>query len=182
MSYILDALKRSERDRRLRRGPIARSIYDEAAAGSAPRSLRPLLLGCAAAVLLLGAGAAAWLQVTAQQEPLQEPAAAAAPARAVAVPTATVPEAPRPEAAVDSSRVLEVWELGPAEQDYLRDFDVSMHVYSPDPAQRAIVFNGLRVAEGQSLGADLRLRRITTDGIVVEWQGRAVRLPVDMGW
>ncbi len=182
MSYILDALKRSERDRRLRRGPIARSIHDEAAAVPAPRSLRPLLLGSAATLLLLGAAAAAWLLVTAQQEPLQEPAPAAAQGRAVAAPAATVPEAPRPETTVDAGRVLEVWELGPAEQDYLRDFDVSMHVYSTDPAQRAIVFNGLRVAEGQSLGADLRLRRITADGIVVEWQGRAVRLPVDMGW
>jgi hypothetical protein len=81
-----------------------------------------------------------------------------------------------PGASVTREGLLELWQLTEAEQHYLQGLDVSFHVHSNDPAQRAVIINGLRAKEGQSLGEDLRLSEIVPDGIVLEFQGQFVHL------
>ena len=77
---------------------------------------------------------------------------------------------------VSREGLLELWQLTDAEQKYLQGLDVSFHVYSTDPAKRAVIINGLRASEGQALGEDLRLAEIVPDGIVLEFQGQFVHL------
>lgn len=56
---------------------------------------------------------------------------------------------------------------------------LSMHVYASDPAQRFVIINGDRVAEGGSVQDDLILREIRTDGVVMEFRGQRFFYPRD---
>lgn len=209
MSYILDALKKSDRDRdRHRQAPLAPITgTPEFRAGRRTGAGRFRLLGVA--VLLVGA---AWggfelarleprldSRTTVQTLPLQvvPPASVPTPAALVAsnaqplhaTPTTDASSVSAGSASVldDSSAtpsaeartregLLELWQLTDAEQKYLQGLDVSFHVHSNDPAQRAVIINGLRAKEGQALGEDLRLAEIVPDGVILEFQGQRVHL------
>jgi general secretion pathway protein B len=54
---------------------------------------------------------------------------------------------------------------------------LSMHVYSPDPAQRFVVINGTRLSEGDALGTDVNLREVRPTDIVLEYRGQKFSVP-----
>lgn len=208
MSYILDALKKSDRERQ--RDTSALPLHEVPAFRARPRRSRRARV--VAGVVLLVAGAAAggaWMARStgeAQQRAVNAinppvaislPAAGETAAGSVALASvpAAVPDpvtAPDPTPAQDresgntggastpaaASRegLLELWQLTEAEQKYLGGLDVSFHVHSNDASKRAVIINGLRAKEGQSLGEDLRLNEIVPDGIVLEFQGQLVHL------
>ena len=111
MSTILDALKKSERARRLGRAPV----YRDAAAPPAPAVLRWLSVGAALA-LILALAVSVWLMTRASSPDLPrplEPAVTAPPgtpvtAVAEAVPTPPPASAPAEPAASDLARQLPV--------------------------------------------------------------------------
>ena len=72
--------------------------------------------------------------------------------------------------------LLEIWQLSDAEQRFLQELKVSLHIYSSEPLQRTVIINGFRVREGQPLGQDLSLVEITADGIIVDFQNQRVHL------
>lgn len=209
MSYILDALKKSDRDcDRHRQAPLAAITgTPEFRAGRRGGASKFRALGVIALVL-----GAAWggfglarleprldSRSTVQTLPLQvvPPASVptpAAPAASnarplIAAPTtdaslasagsASVLDEPSTTASAEADTregLLELWQLTDAEQKYLQGLEVSFHVHSNDPAQRAVIINGLRAKEGQELGEDLRLAEIVPDGIILEFQGQRVHL------
>ena len=93
MSYILDALKKAERDRRPATVPTLETVHQPAPAGPA----RPLWPWVAAVVVLVNAGALIWLMRTGPMRSTEIPASppvppvASAPAR---VPEKAVPARP----------------------------------------------------------------------------------------
>ena len=212
MSYILDALKKSDRERP--REGAALPLHEVPAFRVRPRGARRGGIVAAVVLLALTAGVAgAWIARSvgeARQQAIGTtaaivipvvPAAAEVGAQADASlkadsaardstvmsqpPVDNVAIAATGESALSSSApgasvtregLLELWQLTEAEQRYLQGLDVSFHVHSNDPAQRAVIINGLRAKEGQSLGEDLRLAEIVPDGIVLEFQGQFVHL------
>jgi hypothetical protein len=212
MSYILDALKKSDRERP--RDGAAPPLHEVPAFRVRPRGVRRGGIVAAVVLLALMAGVAGgWIArsvggarqqavgTTASMVIPAGPAAAEVGARADASLTAesgardaTVMSQPPVDdvavaatgessvsnspagASVTREGLLELWQLTEAEQRYLQGLDVSFHVHSSDPAQRAVIINGLRAKEGQSLGEDLRLAEIVPDGIVLEFQGQFVHL------
>ncbi len=212
MSYILDALKKSDRERP--REGAALPLHEVPAFRVRPRGARRGGIVAAVVLLALTAGVAgAWIARSvgeARQQAIGTtaaivipvvPAAAEVGAQADASlkadsaardstvmsqpPVDNVAVAATGESALSSSPpgasvtregLLELWQLTEAEQRYLQGLDVSFHVHSNDPAQRAVIINGLRAKEGQSLGEDLRLAEIVPDGIVLEFQGQFVHL------
>lgn len=200
MSYILDALKKSDRERP--REAVGIPLHEVPAFRVRPPRFRRggLLI---AGVLFAGCGGAAvWMSL---QSPDPAPSArgsvsialdpghgAAEPAASSAVtppavsgdtapsstPSVTGPVSAAAAPSVPAMRegLLELWQLTDAEQTYLQGLDVSFHVYSTDPSRRAVIINGLRAGEGQALGEDLRLADIVPDGIVLEFQGQFVHL------
>jgi general secretion pathway protein B len=124
MSYILDALKRAERERR--QGQV--SVLDEAPtvppAGEPPRSLarRLLLPGAALGLaILLAAGGWLWGQRSARARPAAPERAAAAPAPVAQAqrqapqpaPPALAPAAPKPARIEDAARIGSLDDLVP---------------------------------------------------------------------
>ena len=59
----------------------------------------------------------------------------------------------------------------------LPPLELSMHMWDPDPSRRFVILDGERHGEGDSVGP-MRIRRIDADGVLFDWQGRALRLPL----
>ncbi|GAA4869293.1 general secretion pathway protein GspB [Luteimonas vadosa] len=95
-------------------------------------------------------------------------------------PAPRAPAAP-PPATTPTSRaapaVPTVAELPAAERDQLPPLKLTMHMWNERPAQRFVILDGNRHGEGDRIG-DATITRIDPDGVTLELNGRAVRLPL----
>lgn len=194
MSLILDALRKSDRERqrnaaeRLREGP------QPAGVSAPPAWMMPLLL----AALLTSLSALAWVILSQDQpltgnqagqpgekvennaprgavRPLGAELARARPASAppstdtaggATVETATDPAPAEPEPLPPS---LE--EMPEAFRAGLPKLVVNAHAWSTDPASRFVLVNLHRYEEGDQLAEGPRLMQIRPEGLVLEFQG-----------
>lgn len=194
MSYILDALKKSEAERTRDTGPTLLSTPQHAPRG------RPNVTTALIAVLALNAViVAAWLLapsftaspspapvVSATREHVPEPPPAMAPATEPApqvlpaqasLPRVEVRPAPPPTRQanlVPKPRVI----APPAPPT----FEISTHVYADDAEFRAITVDGKRLTEGDQLANGWTLAMITETGIVMERNGERVVMDVLQDW
>jgi len=129
-------------------------------AGQAPMSAAP-----AATTPAARTDVAALAQKPALAPPLP-PAPAAPPQPVAASPTTATP-----------SDVPLYYELPFNVRKDLPTLTVSMHVYAAVPAQRFVVVDGERKAEGESIKEGLTLREIRSDGIVLEFRGQKFFYP-----
>jgi hypothetical protein len=58
---------------------------------------------------------------------------------------------------------------------------ISTHIYSEDPALRAVVANGTRRREGERVRG-LTIARIEAEAVVVEFENYLVEIPVFTDW
>lgn len=221
MSLILEALRKSEAERRRGDLPDLRAELPPPIAGkriSLPRTL-PWIVAivaiCIVAALLLHP----WPRATAPVEPTvaatqasppetvrlqshpqpavdtQRPAPTAPVERQPPPkpqPTAVVAApAPPPPATAATVEPASVAAPPPATADTetsinalpadlrkaLPPLQLSMHMFDPDPEKRFVILDGERYSEGDSVGP-MRIRRIDADGVLFDWQGRALRLPL----
>lgn len=198
MSLILDALRKSDRERqrnaeeRLREGPRPARV------AAPPAWLMPVLL----AALLCSAGALAWV-VFSQERPPAAPLAGEAgqnvqnsPPRAAVRPLRSELPRPRPQsapqAAIQESEPAAAMtpadvdveplppslaELPPAFRDSVPALAINAHAWSANPAARFVLINLRRYAEGDTLAEGPRLLRIRPEGVVLEFQGEQFFLP-----
>jgi len=204
MSYILDALRKSDQERQRDKAPLLRSIHSEFGLQRQSR-IHWAVVALAAAILGGAAGAGVWFVLDGRLEAVPEqtqataealdPAASDAtsasadgqtPQLVATTPAsndgeATLVESPGRQTRNDDA-LLELWQLTEAEQKFLAGLQVSLHVYSPEPAQRTAIINGFRVREGQTLGQDLSLLEIVADGLILQFQDQRVHLSTVAGW
>ena len=196
MSFILDALKKSESERNRQSGPTLMEMRV-----APPRSRLPtwgLVIG---AVLLLNLGLLLWLllrptpppPIVAAAAPAAVPAPVAAAAAVVTAPTAPAPPEPAlspPANTADFEPALPARsplpsttnvgaDLGlPTIHDLnasganLPELRLSLHVYDAEPSRRYVLLNSTRLREGESTPDGLRLERITESGVVLAWRNR----------
>jgi hypothetical protein len=114
------------------------------------------------------------------------PATPRAPAPAVTVATASnasVPTpAPAPAMPTPVPPKLDVpfyYELPFSVRKALPTLRLSMHVFAGDPAQRFVVLNDSRLAEGDKTSDEVTLREVRRDGAVLEFQGQRFFYPRD---
>ena len=188
MSYILDALRRSEQERQKGKTPSLHSIHSGsqfATPRSAPSRWPWLVAG--ALLGLMGLAAYVWLpRPAAVPAPAARADAALAtpPATAAAVPSASLPAASQVQAPAPSGSdsVMEKWQLPPAVQQSLPVMKFSLHAWSSQPAKRSVVINERLMREGMEVSPGLRLREITPDGVILDTGGYRVRMPIVDGW
>jgi general secretion pathway protein B len=219
MSLILEALRKSEAERRRGEMPDLRAELPPA---PAPRRGSLRALPWIAAAVAIGLALAWWLRPwprdtapisvpsTATTTPVAAPAESlrlqprvavappavatrlparepAQPARSDATPPAPVAPEPAPAAPREESPPPASIASGAAEtpvnalsadlREALPPLQLSMHMWDPDPAKRFVILDGERHVEGDSVGP-MRIRRIDAQGVLFDWQGRAVRLPL----
>ena len=52
-----------------------------------------------------------------------------------------------------------------------------MHLWNQDPSRRFVIIDGARLGEGDRIG-DAVIDRIAADSVVLDWNGRRLRLPL----
>jgi general secretion pathway protein B len=97
-------------------------------------------------------------------------APAPAPARAE-------PAAPRPAPAPAFDTVERITDLGNDERKQLPPLKLSMHMWNDVATRRFVIIDGARLTVGDRLGS-LVVADIVPDGVVLDWNGRALKLPL----
>ena len=194
MSFILDAIKKSESERQRSRQPDVHSLQDSVPAiKSEPSRSNRLFLLIIAVVIIVAATWWLWLQVAPQLssklsprlvEMLQGSQAvqgnqASAVEASASTSKALSPASPisnkvdnlnrySPDDAVPpNSQIKELWQLPADYQSTIPTLEFSFHVFSNDPAERMIIINGRRMREGQMVSRGLTLRVITETGVIL---------------
>lgn len=85
------------------------------------------------------------------------------------------PPPPAPTPATDNT--LRVSDLGTEDRKQLPPLKLSMHMWNQVATQRFVIIDGTRLAIGDHLGA-LVVSDIVPDGVVLDWNGRALKLPL----
>jgi general secretion pathway protein B len=195
MSLILEALKKSDQERRRDRGPDLQTIHQPP-----PRlAITPRRSPWLAAALLVAVNLAAlagWWQWQRQQPATVEPepavtspadtaviaaTAAATPSPAAAAPQSTQPQA-SPPAIAEPSPIQEMWEVPDPVRHALPAMTFSFHVYSENPERRTIIINDRRMRQGDSVGDGVVLEEITEDGVILALDHHRIHIPVLSGW
>lgn len=106
----------------------------------------------------------------------------ALPAPGITAPT-TVPSprsTPAPSVASiargEYNGTMQLSDLSIEERKALPPLKLSMHMWNDDPARRFVILDGKRLGEGDRIG-DAVVTAITSDGIVLGWNGRRIKLP-----
>ncbi|MGA9666895.1 MAG: general secretion pathway protein GspB [Gallionella sp.] len=191
MSYILDALKKSDQQRNLGAPPTLQFAQATMPARKKPSLFYYGLL----AVLLLVTGVAIGLlrpwqaeQMPSESEPIAQGSPAmisqqAAPStmnpspdiakndahETVAAPVRHKPDYPATIA--QEQKAIAFDELPVPIQREIPDITVQLHSYSGKPGERLVYINSKKLREGDSLMPGLRLEQITPDGEIFSYKG-----------
>lgn len=183
MSYILDALKKSDQERQQGKGPTLQTVQRplrSRRAASAVWLTVALALGAA-----LAAGFFGYLSrtpaVVLAPTPIQ-PAPVVNPNSAPAQRSASAPVAVLAPVDVGTQPPLAFWELPDPVQAEIPAMTFSFHVFSPSPSRRTIIINERRLHEGDAIKAGLLLEEITEQGVVLRWQQHRFYIPVVDNW
>jgi general secretion pathway protein B len=224
VSFILDALRKSEIERQRQSGPSMAEFPAARQDRRLPVALIAIgfLLAVNLAVVLFfmlrserpapeAAPAAAAAQVASQAPaPVTSPpspSAAAAPAPAATLPPATTagsvtyaqadvdpygatlpPDAPDPTLLPDTpgpagSGVVHGATPGTEDaatveaQTGLPPLAVDLHIFTDDPAKRAVFINGRRYTQGATIAEGPTVEQITREGAILSYRGRRFLLP-----
>jgi general secretion pathway protein B len=204
MSFILDALKKSEAERQRKSTPGFADIPDARKSSGAPRWLWALagLLAINLTVLVVilmrpasspepdastplsletadGAPQPAFSELVAAAKENQRNAEDVEPASPVAAMTGPSDEPPpEPEpVATDVGSLSTFNQLRASGTLQLPDLHLDLHVYGDRPADRFVVINMSRYKEGATLAEGPRVKEILPAGIVLEHGGTAFFLP-----
>ena len=175
MSYILDALRKSENERQ--REASATLSHAPQAATSSQTPVSTWLVMLVMTIALLAVGAAWWQSnretpaaadtSTPQQQPLLQPG----PSVAETVPVET-PAAALPATAAAPSPVRSIGELenyGPSLPDYRLEL---LAFNEQDPSSSSAWINGRRYYTGEQIGSGPELIEIRSDGVILAFAGQ----------
>ena len=193
MSFILDALKKSETERQQQTGAEFTSV--PSSSGN-PQSFKwlwflGLLLLVNIAILvgiLMRPDRSPDVPATIGEIPVEQPAITEPsfeekineakqnqPVRTE--PAATQQAAPRPSAPVNRARVLTLDEVRVNGTLQITDLHLDIHVYSDDPAERFVFINMTKHREQSKLEEGPVVVEIMPDGVLLEHQGTTFLLP-----
>ena len=201
MSYILDALRKSDQQRRRNAAPTLLTLQPSAVVRKRPAYVTYGLL----AVILIGGGVViGWLRPW-QPEPATVKPVESKPIESKPVPAAPVaseiasqvkpdnvlPEAnslasgktaPPPERRVDiaaadaaGETVVEMEKLPTSIREEVSKITISVHAYSNTPGKRLVGIGRRILHEGDYVQPGLKLEEITPDGMILGYKGYRFR-------
>lgn len=91
--------------------------------------------------------------------------------------TAYEPAPQRANAAANETLPLPLSMLPPQATAGLPQLTLELHVYSPDPTQRAVFINGRRYLEGDTINEGAELVSISSEGAILNYRGQRFLLP-----
>lgn len=206
MSFILDAIKKSENERQRSKQPDVHSLQDSVPQIKAEASMvsRLVLLLIAISIIVV-ASWWLWLQVGPQISPRLVAwlegveAVDKTPAEAQSLTQEPVyndsafnesgykVSSNKINYTADSelppnNQIKELWEQPADYQSTIPELDFSFHVFSDIPKERMIIINGRRMREGQVVSRGLTLRVITETGVILHYGDRFFHVDVIEKW
>lgn len=206
MSYILDALKKSEKERGNGSIPGVQTVHSSSINyHQEKRTIWPWLL---IALIIINLVAVVYFiqrtntieditttQMEKNNQIISPVNLQVEPASPLNISTATQTRPIQEEIAVVDTQpiqqktyaaptpeTVDLYDLPLSVRQYIPEMKFSAHVYSSNPLQRSLVINNRFMEEGSQINNDLTLREITTDGAVFEFQGYRFSTSVLSGW
>lgn len=187
MSYILDALKKSDQERQENTGPTLQTIQrpSPTKSGTVRKTLLFICFFVLFSMMLIGA----YFLVDEEKiaKILQRSSPAVDAEKIVETPEKSnaraIPEniAPNPlPAKASKPAVVELWELPDSVQKNIPAMTFSFHVYSENPSRRTIIINKRRVKEGETISEGLVLEEITQQGLILDWNNATHRFTINV--
>jgi general secretion pathway protein B len=204
MSFILDALKKSETERQQQGPSDFVNIPSGSESSGAPRWLWALgvLLAVNLGVLLVvlvrndtaevvpataqvsstrqepaaGASFSEQIREAREREAASQTSTAAAPEPVVETP-ATAPARPRPQSGFTLAALPTADELIANGQLQMAALHLDIHVYSDEPAERFVFINMVRHREKSRLAEGPVVQEITPEGVILDYRGTRFLLP-----
>ena len=202
MSFILDAIKKSEAERKKSQQTDIYSLQDQDIARPSVHTHRSrwLLLFFALVILVL-TGWYLWsplLNYISEYNAVNKDVSASVVAEDAldqketftpvieTASTATADEL-MPTYSINDSLppnhlIKELWEQPVSFQNQLPTLDFAFHVYSEVAEQRTIIINDRRLTEGQMISRGLKLHTITESGVILFYQDRFFHVDVVTQW
>jgi len=97
-------------------------------------------------------------------------------------PQNTLVAVPDTDQAITSREVITIDDLPTVIKQRIPTMEYSGHVYSSSPAQRSIIINGSFKEEGDPINHEITLIEITSNGAVFDYQGTLFEVSVLTGW
>lgn len=182
MSYILDALNKSDRERQRKQSPSLQSVHSAFARPAVQRHSQILL--SLAVALLLALLLSVWWLLGPGLKSLQSVDTVAAAQDSVAVDAAADPIAKAKVVLVPtpSTVVVPFADLPVAVRQQIPALTFSFHVFSAQINRRTIIINGSRYRQGGEVAPGLLLEEITERGVILVWRRYRFSIPVVEQW
>ena len=192
MSYILDALKRSEQEEKIRQMPALDSVHVFSQSRPMISGLIVLLL----ASLVVVTGAAMYLYAQNSQRVVSvssldiESKETKAPELASPKTSEAFPIKPNPTPNATENGIaqnaddvpLRISELPNDIQRKIPEMRFSSHIFAEDPTLRLVNINGKNIREGDTVADDLLLLEISEEGVVFFFQSYSFEMSVLRDW
>jgi general secretion pathway protein B len=78
---------------------------------------------------------------------------------------------------MENAYPLRLADLSSEERRQLPTLKMSMHLWDAESSKRFVILDGERMGEGDRIG-DAVIEEITRDGVLLAWQGRSLKLPI----
>ncbi len=174
MSYILDALNKSQREN-ASGTPDLNTMHLQVE----PRSRSKMLWIVLVAMLIAGNGAFFYWQT--QPAIKSHQSNPVTPVYTVATPDPEIEVTPEPQPMVDAKPVP-VSELPAAIRQELPAMTFSSHIYADDEDFRMVSINGRNLHSGDFVAGEVILREITEEGVVFEYRNYLFEMSVLRDW
>ena len=190
MSYILDALNKSEQERARKRAPGLAALHGDQGRTSFRLKHFLIILLVLIGVNLVGLFAIFGDRLTPADEqptvsavePEPEPEKTDLPPESEsALLISPAPSVAQPLAVSDYDAVP-LQELPSQLRARLPAIEITAHIYASDAELRMVKIDGVSRHEGDVLGVDFRLLEITETGVVLEFEGQAYILDIVEDW
>ena len=191
MSYILEALKKSEQERQQQQAPNLQTIQrSHLFHRGSHRSQQYILVALTAFLIvtvtffvmpstifdsIVNALNKALPVVSSQTESIYDSVVDASPIEA----KVKLVESALVDPVLLEPILVEYWELPDPVKKKIPVMTFSFHVYSDNAERRTIIINGRRVKEGAVVLPDLVLEEVTREGVVFNWRGQ-YRFSIDV--
>ncbi len=206
MSYILDAVRKAEEERRQSQSAGTRSLAAQSMPQKSNGKKKYWFLGIA---LVLIANSAIWYLVSgngpdtaAKQQAAQSAqrsqseaadnakaskASGEASVRQIASAQGVEPvqsggQSSIPITARTATQQVKLWQASASAQTAINALEFSFHVYSTDSNRRTIIINNQRMREGDRISDSLSLERITEIGVLLGFEDLLVEVEILEQW
>lgn len=196
MSFILDAIKKSEDQRQRSKQPEVHSLQSELNYYRSKKNTAGRFVMFLLALIILGLVTwSFWPQLLKQIQRIELNEALApslqdtsvskqsAANKSKASNSAVLASYYNADDELPSRRLIkDLWQLPADYQASIPEFEFSFHFYSTDSTKRSTVIDGRTMREGQMLTSSIKLRVITSSGVILHSNGQFFHINVIEKW